>query len=93
MESIETIDVIITSTVTKRGRENIRRFPARVISSGDQRIFILETTFRDLKHDNNFVVDVGCQVNDKTGAYLCTECLSQSVLKKIHPVLITKKIL
>lgn len=88
----EPVPVLITSTVLKHRREDIRKFPARIVDEGEIRRFILEPSFHELTHDNNFTVGVGCQVNDNSGAYKCIDCYPQQGLRKVHPVLVTKKI-
>lgn len=88
----EPVPVLITSTVPKYGREDIRKFLAWISDEGEFRVVILVPTFHELEHDNNFKVGVGCQINDNSGAYECIDCEKVQMLKKIHPVLITKKI-
>lgn len=86
------VPVLITSTVLKYGRVYIRKFLAWVSVEGEFRVFILVPTYHELSHDNNFKVDVICQVNDNSGAYECIRCEKVQILKKIHPVLVTRKI-
>lgn len=93
LPELEAVPVLITSTVPKYGREDIRRFPAWVSDEGEFTRYTLVPTIHELKHDNNFEVGVGCIVNDRKGEHLCVQCVPCKALRKVHPSLLTKKVL
>ncbi|MCR5335596.1 MAG: hypothetical protein K6E42_03485 [Synergistes sp.] len=90
---LKPVPVLITSTVPKYGREDIRRFPAWITDEGDYRRYILVPTVYELKHDSNFEVGVGCVVNDRDGEHLCVEYKQLKPFRRIHPSLLTKRVL
>lgn len=93
LKGLEPVPVLITSTIPKFGREDIRKFPAWVTDEGEYRRYTLVPTVYELKHDNNFEVGVGCTVNDKTGEHLCVEYRPLKPFRKVHPSLLTKRVL
>jgi hypothetical protein len=93
LKGLTPVPVVITSTAQKYGREDIRRFPAWVADEGEYTRYILVPTFHDLDHTHHFEVGVGCVVNDRKGEHICIECTPCQPKRKIHPSLLTKKVL
>jgi len=93
LSQIEPTSVWIASSVLKnKNRKDIREFLAKSVTEGDTKTFVLTDSFRELRIFHNFFIDEASEVRDATGRYECIRVVHFNMLKKIYPMLITKKI-
>lgn len=83
---------IATSTLKNGGRQDIRAFPARSVDEGGIKTFVLTDSIRDLRDNHNFIIKDACEIRDGTGSYECIEVVPFKLLRKIYPMLITRKV-
>lgn len=90
---VEPISVWIASSVLKnKDRKDIWEFLAKSVTEGDTKTFVLTDTIRELRDNHNFFIEKVSEVRDASGRYECIKVIPFTLLRKIYPMLVTKKI-
>ena len=83
---------VASSAPKNSNRKDIREFLARSVDEGDNKTFMLIDTISNLRDNHNFFIEKTSEIRDTSGCYECVKVVPFTLLRKIYPMLITKKI-